>query len=519
MINGVGVPAGTSIQFLNKNQDPTLTTIQITAPVSNPSTSTSYTFFSPMTFAATALDPRYGANTLVINSLDAFNTLKKLGPPGNIQVTGEGIAQGSMVMIDHFDDSGGVLKVVLTSPLDPKLVTTPGEYYGYTFGSPAKPLLRDGGFEWDTVAKLTDGIYYGPGLSSGTKDWKFVDSGPDGPGGTGPYAGIAYSNTSRFTEGNPLPPQGLQVGFVQATSSITQVVTLPAGTFDLTFLAAQSGANKGRQAQTLEVSVDGVRTGTITPKDTTYSPETISFTVPAGQHTIKFAGTVTSNPEPSSPTVLIDTVALNLAAPPLSRPTTPPKVAINPGSLVTQGANFQESGLVLGGARGPLSTTVDYGDGSAAQSLVLGPNGSFVLAHTYTHPGRFVVAISAIDSSGRGATEDFTVTATAPPRSRIAAGRNAFITTLYRENLGRVPSPSDLQFWSRGLAAGVGLRNVALKIWTSPETRALVSQGVVPPITFRHTLIDALRDGLQAVRTYRPGPGGPLTLIVHRPTS
>jgi hypothetical protein len=47
------------------------------------------------------------------------------------------------------------------------------------------------------------------------------------------------------------------------------VVVLPTGAFNLTFLAGQSEANRGGQAQTLNMFVDGVLRGTITPKDTT----------------------------------------------------------------------------------------------------------------------------------------------------------------------------------------------------------------------------------------------------------
>jgi hypothetical protein len=102
-------------------------------------------------------------------------------------------------------------------------------------------------------------------------------------------AGVS-SNGSGFTAGNPNAPQGTQVAFLQTTGSFSRSVTLAAGTYGLTFAAAQRG-NVQASSQTFEVLVDGVSVGTFTPAGTSYSTLTTnSFTVAAGAHTVRFLG-------------------------------------------------------------------------------------------------------------------------------------------------------------------------------------------------------------------------------------
>ena len=53
-------------------------------------------------------------------------------------------------------------------------------------------------------------------------------------------AGVA-GNGSAFTSGNPSAPKGTQVGVIQQTGQISQSITLAAGTYTVSFAAAQRG--------------------------------------------------------------------------------------------------------------------------------------------------------------------------------------------------------------------------------------------------------------------------------------
>ena len=153
LVNGPGVPMGTTVQFV---QIPPVLT-QSTMTLSNPLTSSSpgdmYAFFGPLTFTGTVLGSGQADDTIILNSPDAYTTLMKLGPLGSIQVTGEGIDPTKTVTIKQLteDAQTGVITLELTGNLDPTLVTQPGGFYAYTFGSPVVGLVRDAGFEWADV--------------------------------------------------------------------------------------------------------------------------------------------------------------------------------------------------------------------------------------------------------------------------------------------------------------------------------------------------------------------------------
>jgi hypothetical protein len=130
-------------------------------------------------------------------------------------------------------------------------------------------------------------------------------------------AGVS-GNGSGFTSGNPNAPQGSQVAFVQTTGSISQAVTLNAGSYTLSFSAAQRATYQS-SSQTFQVLIDGVAVGSFTPASTSYATLTTSvFTLTAGVHTIGFAGL---NPHGGDNTAFIDQV--NLGGPP---PPPPPQL-------------------------------------------------------------------------------------------------------------------------------------------------------------------------------------------------
>jgi hypothetical protein len=155
---------------------------------------------------------------------------------------------------------------------------------------PSATGLLDFGFE--AAAIPAGGFRYNP---AGTP-WAFVGS-----------AGIS-TNGSGFTAGNPGAPQGSQVAILQQKATISQSVNLAAGTYDLTFAAAQRGNGGGNQ--TFQVSVDGKVVGSFTGlTGTAYtSLATSTFTVTAGTHIISFQGT---NAYGGDNTAFIDQVAVN----------------------------------------------------------------------------------------------------------------------------------------------------------------------------------------------------------------
>ena len=151
-------------------------------------------------------------------------------------------------------------------------------------------IINDPGFETPNVGTGTYGAFqYQPSGSP----WTF-----------GAGAGVA-GNGSGFTDGNPNAPQGTQVAFLQGFGTASQSVTFAAGTYSLSFNAAQRG-DANFSYQTFQVLIDGNVVGTFKPTDTNYSVYTTnSFTVTAGTHTITFVGT---DPDSQDNTAFIDQV-------------------------------------------------------------------------------------------------------------------------------------------------------------------------------------------------------------------
>jgi hypothetical protein len=147
--------------------------------------------------------------------------------------------------------------------------------------SPVASAIRspgDAGFERPNAgpAGAYGSFLYNPTGSA----WTFAGS-----------AGVA-ANGSGFTAGNPAAPEGAQVAFVQATGSFSQSVGgWQAGSYRLSFQAAQRGNYQLGGYHDFDVLVDDVVVATIRPADTTYRLYTTGpFKVAAGTHTITFRG-------------------------------------------------------------------------------------------------------------------------------------------------------------------------------------------------------------------------------------
>src|SRR5205085_12525258 len=104
--------------------------------------------------------------------------------------------------------------------------------------------LTDSGFE--AFAPTANGFQYDPAGPV----WTF-----------GGAAGVSWAGTA-FTAGNPAPPQGSQVAFLQGLGSVSQSATFAAGDYTLSLAAAQRG--NFASAQTLRVLVDGNGVATFT---------------------------------------------------------------------------------------------------------------------------------------------------------------------------------------------------------------------------------------------------------------
>ncbi len=304
LVNGPGVPIGTTVLTV----DSTNGTVTLSTPVtSSPAGPVTYDFFGPVVGTGTVLGANQPANTIQGLDMNTYDTLQLLGPLSNVQVTGPGIDPGSVVTVTGLAMENGVPVVTLSANLDASQISKVGGSFAYTFGYATLSPIGDAGFEQPPgVAQLTDGYLHGTQLKpSGDQPWTFTDGDPD----KHIYAGIA-GNDSIYTKGNGPAQQGLQVGFIQGNSKISQVVTFAAGTYQLSFLAAQAKDNT--DPQSLDLLIDGIKVGmvAITPTSTRYERyTTATFTVTSGQHTIMLRGT-----DKDRNTVLIDAIAFNPAS-------------------------------------------------------------------------------------------------------------------------------------------------------------------------------------------------------------
>ncbi len=413
MVNGPGVAVGTSLHVLTPS-------LLLNNPLSTSSTNPTFSFFGAPIFTGTVLGPGQATGTIILGVADAngnfsdqalaaYNSLLKMQPWANIEVNGEGIAPpvfGSSnptpVTIQNVTKTATAITVTLSASLDPKLVSQQGASYGYTFGDPALGLILDPGFEWANVNGISGNFNHGAQLTQNTKDWTFTDESKSR------FAGIAFDNTSTYTSSNPKAPQGLQVGFVQGTSSISQSFIAGVGEYALTLNAAQSGTFSS--AQTLAILVDGVQVGTIPPQKTAYQPITIQFALTtSGQHTIMLKGM-----QASDSTVLIDALSVStvsaLAAPvPVTLDTIPNQSVVD-GSTDTFTAHAS-------GLSSPLIYSLAPGAPGGAK---IDPD-TGVFTWTPTTPGTYSITVQVSDDSLPALTDEQVVTITVSKATAHAA--------------------------------------------------------------------------------------------------
>ena len=162
-------------------------------------------------------------------------------------------------------------------------------------------------------------------------------------------------------------PDGLQAGFVQATGSIAQTLNLSAGSYVISFKAAQRSCCVAPYVQPLLVTVDGAQIGAlVSPSTTAFATYSIPFMLTStGLHTIRFAGT-----DSTDKTTFIDAVVIAPAGPVPTSTT----LAGSPNPAAA-GANLVFNATVTGNApSGNVAFAVDGATlaGCAAVSLPAG---------------------------------------------------------------------------------------------------------------------------------------------------
>ena len=206
--------------------------------------------------------------------------------------------------------------------------------------------LANASFE---IPALGSGYQYSP-VASGI-GWSFS-------GGTG-----IEGNGSAW---NAFPaPDGRQAAFIQGTSTIAQTVNLNAGSYAISFQAAQRSCCVVPYAQPIRVSVDGAQIGSlIAPPGTAFTAFSIPFSIPSGgSHTISFAGT-----DSNDRTTFIDKVELVVSS--LATTSTVLTSSLNPSVV---GVTVTFTATVTGS--NPTGT-VNFTDGGISGCATSALNGS-----------------------------------------------------------------------------------------------------------------------------------------------
>ncbi len=220
--------------------------------------------------------------------------------PGYDLVTGRGSPRADQVV-----------SYLVGSPASPQTgPTSPGSPPKTNPAEPGSNQVQDGNFASPSVGATQ---IIGPTGSP----WTFLG-----------LSGIA-GNGSKLTAGNAPAPGGLQVAFLfNQGSSILQSVSLAAGTYLLSFQAAQVGTIANSQEQ-IEVLVGGIVVTVVTPGPN-YTTDTAIITVPsAGNYTLQFEGMAPNDGNAA----LLDDVSLEGTSPtPSPSPPSSPPPSPSPGS-------------------------------------------------------------------------------------------------------------------------------------------------------------------------------------------
>jgi hypothetical protein len=328
--------------------------------------------------------PYAGETIVTLTNTEKYWQIMNPGPALiGAYVSGPGIIPGTVVAAQ-----GDVKSLILIlSNHAPSASNVPLTFSGTP---PANPIL-DSGFETPILTESPPANF----ISNPTgTPWTFNQS-----------SGIA-GNGSSFTALNGPAPEGTQVAFLQNQGMVSQRATLQAGTYILSFDAAQRQLGQTIDNQTIAILVDGNEVGEITPSGANYTTYNVSFTVATGTHTITIESVGGSDA-----TALIDAVTLTAKQRSTITQTPPAPTATTASSAtptfsdgtqgvtltaqVTSGAGAVNEGsvtftvlqgsTVIGSA--VTSTTVRNGQASVSYALPAGTAaGAYTLVAVY-NPG------------------------------------------------------------------------------------------------------------------------------------
>jgi len=246
--------------------------------------------------------------------------------------------------------------------------------------SPEANSINDGSFEAPGLAAKT--FQYAPNGSP----WQFSGS-----------AGVS-NNASAFTSGNPNAPDGSQVAFLQGTGSMSQSVYLNAGSYSLSFQAAQRAGSAQAHYEEIQVLVDGAQVGVATPASAQYGLyQTANVTVTAGTHTTKFIGV---NPLGGDNTAFVDQVAIALATDSISDGSfEAPGLAAKTFQYAPNGSPWQFSGSAGVSSNGSAFTAANPNAPDGSQVAFLQGTGSMSQA-VYLDAGSYSLSFQAAQRAG-----------------------------------------------------------------------------------------------------------------------
>jgi hypothetical protein len=253
--------------------------------------------WGPITDDGTITNPTSGPNAgetiVTLTTQTKYWQISNPNPAGGVVgafVSGPGVPPGTVVkaqgdvnaliliLSNHVDDSKGAVSLTFS-------------------GIPPANPIQDSGFETPLQTATPPANYtYNPS----SEQWTFDAN-----------SGIA-GNGSSLTALNGPAPEGTQVGILHNQGAISQLVDFQAGTYALSFEAAQRQNGQSADKQTIDILVDDNKIGEITPSGTNYTAYTVPFTVTAGKHVIKFVGTA---PSTGDTTAFIDAVNLTVTLP------------------------------------------------------------------------------------------------------------------------------------------------------------------------------------------------------------
>ena len=231
--------------------------------------------------------------------------------------------------------------------------------------------LANGGFETPTVS----GYQYSPPGAS----WTFSAQ-------SGFNAGGISANDSGYTATNSNAPQGLQVGLVQGTGSVSQAVSgLTVGiAYTVTFFAAER-SNDNNGGQTWNVNMNGTTIASYAPGQSAvnYIPYSAPFTATAGSERLAFVGT---NANGGDNTVFIDSVSVNIMGNPVMTNTASFSATVGSAVSFQLSASNNPTSYAASGLPAGLSVNTTTGLISGTSSAI----------------GTFNATVSATNSIGTG---------------------------------------------------------------------------------------------------------------------